>query len=299
MILGLDLGNVNVKTSTGIIYSNKITTDEKLYEETENIRVEFEGKKHVLGVGEYQTNYIKAAKKDTLINIFSSIALSTQDPINQIVLGLPVQQYKSDKDKLESYINENRIKDITVNGEYTKIMITDCRVFPEGLAVYYSLGQTIKAQIGNRDIVIVDIGGRTTDICLYSMADGKRKLMNYVTIPAGTLNIYSDFIQEINTEYGLDKLKEEAQGILQNGLWVDGIKVPLQFTKPIFERYTERVMSELRLNYPIRTAQPILCGGGGKLLQGLFNKEIKGLITNTDIFCNAKGFERVGESIWN
>lgn len=298
MILGIDLGNVNVKTSSRIIYPNKITQEERYYEDEENIRMVIEGNRYVLGVGEYCTNYIKAQRKDTIVNLLAAIALSTKDNINQVVLGLPIQQYKTDKVKLENMILENRISRFTINDIERQIIISDCRVFPEGLAVYYSLSDEIKKQIGNRDIIIIDIGGRTTDICLYSIVNGKRKLVNYATIPAGTLNIYSDFINAINGEYGLDKLKEDAQDILQQGLWVDGEKQSLKFTKPIFQKYLNRVMSEVRLNYSVRTAQPILCGGGGKLLQGLFRKEIKGLIVDNNIFCNAGGFKRVGESIW-
>lgn len=52
-------------------------------------------------------------------------------------------------------------------------------------------------------------------------------------------------------------------------------------------------MSEHRLNYPIRTAKVILCGGGGLLIQGMFKREIKRLIVIDDTFANAK----VGESI--
>jgi plasmid segregation protein ParM len=298
MILGIDLGNVNIKTSTGIIFENRLTKDERLYEDTENYKAEYEGEKYILGVGEYQTNYIKAQKKDIIMTLFSAVALSTIDNLNQVVVGLPIQQYKSDKDKLEELIIHNRIKDVKVNGKDRRILVTDLKVFPEGLATYYSLSNETRQQIGNRDIVIIDVGGRTTDVCLYCINGGKRKLMNYATIPAGTLNIYSDFIKAINDFYGLDKLKEDAPGILSHGLWVDGEKVELKFTKPIFEKYTERILGELRLNYPIRTAQCILCGGGGQLLKGLFAKEMKSLIIIDDIFCNAKGFAKVGENLW-
>jgi plasmid segregation protein ParM len=299
MILGIDLGNVNVKTSAEVIYPNKLTQDKRIYEDTEMARLDIEGQKYVLGIGEYQTNYIKADKKYFIPALLGAIAQSTEDNINQIVLGLPIQQYKNDKDKLEQKVSENRINNIKFAEKSRHIIISDCKVFPEGLATYYSLDDEVKINIGRRDIIIIDMGGRTTNICLYSLIDGKRKLINYITIPAGTLNIYSDFINAINDKYCLDKLKEDAPAILSQGLWVDGEKVDLKFTKGIFEKYFERIINEVRLNYPIRTAQNILCGGGGILLQGLFNKDIKELIVINDIFCNAKGFKRIGESIWH
>lgn len=299
MILGIDLGNVNVKTSTREIFQNRSTTDRKLYEEEENLRVEMDGQKYVIGAGEYQTDYRKVSKTSTLLNLYTAIALSSQDVVNHVVVGLPVQQFKTDKDEMEQLISLNNAKELILNGRSRKVIISDCRCFPESLAAYFSLSPDAKVEIGSRDVVVVDIGGRTTDICLYAFQRGKRKLANYVTIPAGTLNIYSDFIQAINTKYGLDLLKEEAQTVLSNGLWVDGEKVPLQFTREVFQRYTDRILSELRLNYPIRTGKTILCGGGALLLKGLLQREIKGTMVIEDIFCNAIGFRRVGESIWN
>jgi plasmid segregation protein ParM len=298
MILGIDLGNVNVKTSTGVLYPNKLTQDERVFENTDRLKVEYDGKKIVIGEGEYQTNYVKSQKKDILLSLFAAVGSSTQDNINQVVLGLPIQQFKTDKETLESLIIENKISDITIDKIERRIIISDCRVFPEGLATYYSLKEVVKQQIGKRDIIIIDVGGRTTDICLYAIEGSKRKLQNYVTIPAGTLNIYSDFITAINGKYGLDKLKEDAAGILNQGLWVDGEKVSLKYTRTIFEKYFDRIMGEVRLNYPIRTAQVILCGGGGILLKGMFQKEIKSLIVIEDIFSNANGFKEVGDSIW-
>lgn len=298
MILGIDLGNVNVKTSEEIIYSNKITQDERLFKDDESLRVEFEGNRYVIGIGEYQTNYLKADKKYLMVSLLTAIAKSTENNINQVVLGLPIQQYKNDRSKLEDKINNHKINEIILNNEARQIIISECRVFPEGLAVYYSLDNKLKNDIGNRDIIIIDVGGRTTDICLYAVENRKRKLLNYITIPAGTLNIYSDFIKAINDKYGLDKLKEDAPNILKQGLWVDGQRESLKFTKDIFVKYLERILAEIRLNYPIRTAQCILCGGGGILFQGLFKKEINSLIVIKDIYANARGFKKVGENIW-
>lgn len=298
MIIGADLGNENIKTSESIIYQNKISSDSRVYDDEENLRVEFNGIKYTLGQGEFRTNYIKSDREDTLINLFVSMALSTKEEINQVVVGLPIQQYKNDKDKLENLIMENRMQKFILNDIPRKIIITECATFPESLATYYSLSNEIKQEIGLIDLIIIDVGGRTTDIALYSIVKGKRKLINYITIPAGALNIYSDFVKAINDRWGLDKLKEDAPTIIKDGLIIDGEKADITFTKPIFEKYVDRIMAELRLNYPIRTSKCILCGGGGSLLQGFFKREIKNLLVINDIFSNAKGFKRVGESLW-
>lgn len=298
MIIGCDLGNENIKTSESIIYQNRMSTETRLYEEVENLRVEINGVKYTLGQGEFKTNYTKAEREDTLINLFTSIALSTTEEINQVMVGLPIQQYKPDKDKIQKMIMNNRIQEIILNDKPRRIIISECAVFPESLATYYSLPTDVKDSIGDIDVIIVDIGGRTTDIALYSVINGKRKLINYITIPAGTMNIYSDFIIAINDKWGLDKLKEDAPRILTDGMIIDGTKADIRFTKSIFEKYVNRIVGELQLNYPIRTSKCIICGGGGKLLQGFFKRELKNLIVITDIFSNAKGFKNIGQNIW-
>jgi hypothetical protein len=114
-----------------------------------------------------------------------------------------------------------------------------------------------------------------------------------------------DIVVLQNNKYSSDYLKVVYIILFFIFVFAIVISIPLisfmgkKFTKPIFEKYLERILGELRLNYPIRTAQCILCGGGGKMLKQLFLKEIKGLIVVEDIFCNAKGFARVGESIWH
>ena len=56
------------------------------------------------------------------------------------------------------------------------------------------------------------------------------------------MNVYSDFINSINDRFGLDILKEEAAAILNQGLWVDGEKVSLKYTRTIFEKYFVRLL---------------------------------------------------------
>lgn len=58
-------------------------------------------------------------------------------------------------------------------------------------------------------------------------------------------------------------------------------------------------MNELNLNYPIRTHNSILTGGGSFLLYTVLKKRIENLVRiDNYLFANALGFRKVGLSLW-
>ena len=60
MIIGVDLGNYGVKTSENIHFLSKVIESNGFYEENEVI---FDGKRLVVGEGEFQTDYNKSRKE--------------------------------------------------------------------------------------------------------------------------------------------------------------------------------------------------------------------------------------------
>ena len=81
------------------------------------------------------------------------------------------------------------------------------------LATYYNLIQQ-KFKIGNKSLIITDVGGRTTDICLFE----NRKIKFVRTIPVGMLNVYKDIIDYINTTYTEDYKVEDGELISEGRL---------------------------------------------------------------------------------
>lgn len=77
------------------------------------------------------------------------------------------------------------------------------------------------------------------------------------------INIYNDMINEINSLYTLGLNIEDAEGIIKNGLEVDGEKKDTTFIKNIIRNNIEKVFKELNISYPVRTS-PILVTGGGR-----------------------------------
>jgi plasmid segregation protein ParM len=172
-------------------------------------------------------------------------------------------------------------------------------IFPEGIGAFYSLSDSQREEIGNRDVVMIDIGGRTTDICLLSVENMKRKVVESTSKAIGMLDIYIDFTNAINAEYGLSKDIEDAPNILKSGLYVYGERKDLKFTKDIILGYTEKIFKELNMRYPLKTSCVILTGGGSCLLWGLFKKQIPHIMLHDNyLLANAIGFKRIGENLW-
>lgn len=208
---------------------------------------------------------------------------------NQIVVGLPLSQYREDKESLKKTILDNRYQEIALNGIRRTLIITDVEVYPEGLG----------AVPGNFEGIVIDIGGRTTDIALIVNKNNKRKVENPISLPQGTLNLESDFVKSINNKYSLDLKSNDASRILKNGLKIYGKEVEINFAIEAFKQYVEDLINKVQLEYSLKTYDVALVGGGAELLYTPLNKRLpNSFLVKDSIFANANAFRRVGESLW-
>ncbi|TDT63443.1 ParM/StbA family protein [Fonticella tunisiensis] len=290
MIIGVDAGYYATKTSEGIIFPSRITTQESIIGDGCSIMIG--GKKYTVGEGEVTVELNKINQELTKVCILYALAKSSDDSEFSIVTGLPVGQYSKQKDALKNMLLSSRFNDVQIGNQKRLILIRDAEIFPQGAGALFSTNIEGEA-------VLVDIGGRTVDICLFEMVNGKRKLTKYSTILEGTLSLYSKVVHLINSKYETGLKLEDGEKILKSGLEIYGEKQDLSFLKPVIEEHTEAIFKELTLNYPIKTTNVALAGGGAYLLQGIFQKRIPSsrLIPDAQ-FANANGFRKVGESLW-
>ena len=96
MILGIDVGNYSLKTSENINVKSLVTSEENIL--GSKIILEYDKQKFVIGEGNFETELNKSTKDNFLPLLFTGIALSTKETFNQVVCGLPINQYKSNKD---------------------------------------------------------------------------------------------------------------------------------------------------------------------------------------------------------
>jgi len=283
MIIGVDLGNYLLKSSNGFNVPSKVTSFGNIIN-SESVNIN--GKDLYFGEGDFDTEYRKINKKYIKEMFLYALYESTHDIKNKAVVGLPISQYKTDKDELKQILLSQRINQIEGN----TLIIEDVEVYPEGVAAIY-----------NKDFegVIIDIGGRTTDIALITENNGVKKINDPYSLPYGTLNLYSDFIKLINSTHSLDLKAEDAERILKNGLKVYGQQIDVTFAMAVFKQYVEKLVSVLQVDYSIKTHDVLLIGGGSQMLFKPFKKRVQQAeIIQEPLFANAQGFQKVGEQLW-
>lgn len=288
MIIGVDLGNYAVKTSEKVSFLSKITQEESFLNEDE---ININGTDYFIGRGEFSTDWVKSKKNNTLPMLFTAIYKSSNETVNQIVVGLPIQQYKNDKDKIKRLIENNRCAN--VNGK--QIVISDVAVAPEGASAIYNMDSNLKESIGKKQLIIVDIGGRTTDITMFF----NNKIQDIKTIPVGALNIYQDIVNYINTKYNQSFILEDGEIVLEDGLFLDGERKDISFITPILKKYFNSIYKELQLKFNLNKGFVYLTGGGSNIYKIAFKNRLNNVIMSKEpVFDNVIGFERVGEQLW-
>jgi len=287
MILGIDVGNYSLKSNTGINIKALVSKEENIL--GSGIVLEMDNNKYIIGEGSFETELNKSSKDNFLPLLYTGIALSSEDDFNSIVCGLPINQYKENYKQLEDLISNNKIKNVRINGVERTIIIENFKVYPEGIGAYYSLGI-------NEDIILIDIGGRTTDIAY--IAD--RKHQKSSTVAVGTLNIYKSVADVLNAKYSLDLGLKDIDRIIDRGsLKIDGEMIDLSFITTILKTNFMKIKEDLDFKFPARTEQIVLVGGGAKLFSKAFMKRYSNcIIADNPIYANSMGFKKVGEKLW-
>lgn len=285
-ILGIDIGNALIKSSSGIVFESKITTIEPL-NATDSVAIN--GVTYYLRHGDYDTTYRKIDKKYYIPMLLSSIALSSDKPVC-LILGLPLSQYREDKAQLIDIVMKNSSTSIELNGFVKDLNIIDVDVFPEGVV---TLEESFQG-------VVVDIGGRTTDCALITNIREARKINNPLSLPYGTINLYGDIVKTLNKEFSLDLNLGDAERIITSGLYLDGKKQSIDFIEEIYKNFAEKIVNSLRVEYSTRTNFISLTGGGSSILYR-YIKKILGdgvILQENPIMANVKAYYELGCEIW-
>lgn len=226
MIIGIDLGNYSTKTSEKVIFASKCTNTSLL---GTNPFTTDSGTFYI-GEGSHDTEYRKVKKANIRTLFLYALAQSTVEVNNSVVVGLPISQYKADGGELKQLLLHPRMNTVVLNGSQRKLYIEDIEIYPEGL-------------ISTEDGILVDIGGRTTEVTLVE----NMKVVSSFSLPAGTMNLYSDFVNVVNARYGLDLKQGDAERIIRNGLKVNGVDTDVTFAQEVFRVFVDELVGQLQV----------------------------------------------------
>ncbi|MCC0654824.1 MULTISPECIES: ParM/StbA family protein [unclassified Clostridioides] len=296
--LGIDTGNYAVKTSSDDIFESKVTEVKNFGSDSDSIKIG--NKTYYLGEGDEEINIVKYEKENFLPLLLGAICRNTDDETVDLGLGLPVKQFAGlRKNLIEKLQGKEYHVEFTRGNETTKrdITIRSVQVFPEGITGYLHYAKDIVDQVAGRDVVLIDIGGKTTDIAL---VQGNKATDPY-SINIGTINIYDAIKKSLEMdERFLGKVeikREKIQDYIDKGFYLNGEKQDIKKNIDASVSLFKQIYNELKLNYPISTAAVVVMGGGAKLLGEAFKKNISGIIVMSDVdkhvFANAKGYKKM------
>lgn len=281
-----DIGNYLFKDCMRNLFPSKVSAIMPYNSSADTLKLN--GKTYYVGEGEYEINVKKYEKSNYLILLLAGIAKSTNDEYVSVRLGvgLPLNQFKKCKDELKELLEETQ-HNIVFNGKPRLIEITTVNVYPEGISAYQHVMDDYADLINNRDVIVVDIGGGTTDICLIRDYTATK----LTSLNVGTIHFYDAIKKALEQQYIDVKIDlEKVRHYVNNGFWYEGCEQDISFAIDASEYLFEKIYNELKLNYPITTEVVMLMGGGSELLSDVFADTISDLIVVDDLFATATGY---------
>lgn len=292
IIKGIDNGYGYTKDESLNIFRSAYTTEEPLSLYSGH-PITVDGVPYWVGTGR---GTVDINKSDSLLNKIGTLTCLALTPGTDfcIVAGLPVNQFKQDKDVLRRTIIGYSGTSISLGTNSPKtIRIHDVAVYPQSVATLYSSNIT-------DDVILVDIGYRTVDMVLIQFTQNKPAISLSDTYYCGMFSLYDLISNTINQKFGLTTSALEMEHLLERGLYIDGIKQDLGFLSSVLRQYYNDLFTQLTLKYPIRTTPIMLTGGGAHFVQKAFsNRFPQTIVHKNNQFSNALGYHRIGLKLFS
>lgn len=305
MNVGVDIGNI-----TSIAIGDREVIIESIveeYEQEDNLRPEnvfsFDGNRYTLNKGDFENNLLKYKKRNFLKLLFYTLYKCTDDCVNNIVIGIPAKQYKSERRLKEFYefLDENRIH--TINDR--TIILNKIEIVPEGYGVrvqgYLNNYDEYEDLLENVPTLVIDIGGETTDLILF---DENQRFITAENVKEGLLKIYEAARSFINDTYTMNINKASAKKYFDGDrdLRKDpelGIEDVNAYKKDIVITVLRKILNDINNHFEnMRQYNIILCGGGAEIVGDVFKQIYSQTIIIPEITVNAQGNKDFADLKW-
>ena len=297
-VIGIDLGNANVKTSKGVVFESKLKPGITKMNE-KDIKVIYDGIEYTVGSYDGALNiskrkYFKNAYK---VNLLTAIAKSVKanNITTDIVVGVPVDLFNDKKltEEIKSHIESFGTQKITINDIEKTINIENVAVFCESAIVFSD-----REKFKNKKTLVIDFGGGTIDISFW---DGLT-LTKSRTYKDGMITLYENIIKQINDKFGTSLNSNIAIRMIgKNTFKIDQEEKNIGFINSIVETYIDGLTSYINQYFDFESADTIqLIGYGAIQLEKNIKEEYdKAELHPNAAFANANTYEKVGELMWN
>ena len=284
MILAIDLGNYNIKTSEGIHFISTFAEFDGI-DPGERKLLNYNGKDYVMELKSSFDNEFNKTKKNYIPNLLWAINRSLPRGVDSvsIVLGIPVENLgtvNKFKEELENKKFTFRVK----GNEKRSILINKVAVVAEGVSSFYTLPETERMN----DTLIIDIGGRTTNVVSFKNGRIEHKKQ----INKGMINYYEDVASKYNSK-GECVNTEDIKNLIEKGI-VD-IDTVTFYKNELVKYIFNQVKTKCNRDY-----YKIWFTGGGsiELKETILRLEPNANFMANALFTNVNGNKRIALTQW-
>lgn len=302
----LDLGNSMLKGATYIDgkaivckLPNKIQFNKTV---NPKARVfEIDGNIMYVGVGKLNNNVLKHTRKylleQALVMIHELYPNDSELKVD-LKLGLPPEQLFNDSylKEYENLFPTSKVFNYSVGGISKKVTINSVEVFAEGYSAFVNLVDEITSK---QDIISIDVGGGTTDLCNYSWdyEDEMYYPDETYTIKKGIINFSEEIAKYFNNKESADIQKEFIDNLLKNDIEVieyEGKEFKLSDYLVSLSPMIDDMMNDITNKFGKLDRYIVVgIGGGYKTFNRMMNNQIKKEIkidSEKQFYANALGY---------
>ena len=284
MILAIDLGNYNIKTSEGINFISTFAEFDGI-DPGERKLLNYNGKDYVMELKSSFDNEFNKTKKNYIPNLLWAMNRSLPRGVDSvsIVLGIPVENLGT-VNKFKEELENKRFTFRVKGNEKRSILIDKVAVVAEGVSSFYTLPETERMN----DTLIIDIGGRTTNVVSFKNGRIEHKKQ----INKGMINYYEDVASKYNSK-GECVNTEDIKNLIEKGI-VD-IDTVTFYKNELVKYIFNQVKTKCNRDY-----YKIWFTGGGsiELKETILRLEPKANFMDNALFTNVNGNKRIALTQW-
>ena len=284
MILAIDLGNYNIKTSEGIRFISTFAEFDGI-DPGERKLLNYNGKDYVMELKSSFDNEFNKTKKNYIPNLLWAMNRSLPRGVDlvSIVLGIPVENLGT-VNKFKEELENKRFTFRVKGNEKRSILIDKVAVVAEGVSSFYTLPETERMN----DTLIIDIGGRTTNVVSFKNGRIEHKKQ----INRGMINYYEDVASKYNSK-GECVNTEDIKNLIEKGI-VD-IDIVTFYKNELVKYIFNQVKTKCNRDY-----YKIWFTGGGsiELKETILRLEPKANFMDNALFTNVNGNKRIALTQW-
>lgn len=302
----IDLGNSMLKGATydkgkevKVKLPNRIRFDKNVNPKARVLTINNETM--YLGIGELNNNVLKHTRTNLLEQVLVMIhELYPEDSELKVdlKLGLPPEQLFNDVflQAYQSKFPTGKEIEFTVNKKSKKVTINSVEVFAEGYSGFVHIVDEIEEK---QDILSIDVGGGTTDLCnyIYDYEDEMYYPDVTYTIEKGVIDYAEEIAKLFNNNHGADIDQRQIDNALKNNLEeIDykGEKYKLADYLKALDPIVKSSMNEITNKYGTLDKYIVVGIGGGyktlnRMISNSISKEIK-IDEDKQFYANALGY---------